>query len=618
MRVNRQILAAAVVAIAAPWLLAWNVSPSSTFLNQALAVCGWGLLLWLLARPAAGAARPASPWREPGVPLAVGALALLAGLALLAWASGRLPASLALSPAALLLAAAATLVAGAAIAGRLGLDAALTPLAVGLLAGGVLSALVGVIQVFLPSLADGSLIAATALPGRASGNLRQPNHLSSLTLWALVGLLWLRERRGLPWPVALPLGVLLLASLVLTFSRTGAVGIVLLGLWAAVARGWSRGARLALAALPFAYAAAWWVLTHATARAASGAARFSPEGDVSSSRFAIWSDTWALIRQHPWRGVGFGDFNFAWTLTPFPQRPVAFFDHTHNLPLQFAVELGLPLAVLITGLLLAALGRAVVLLRRAADAPATCDRQAAILVVLLIAVHSLLEYPLWYAYFLLPTAFALGVGLGVPARAGHAADATVADGPEGPTRPASRAPGLAWMRLHAVLMLAVGVFAVGDYRKVVVIFVPPANAGPLADRIEAGKRSVFFAHHAHYAAATSSRQPSREMASFRVASHFLLDTRLMMAWTRAWHEAGDDERARHLADRLREFHNPASRDFVEDDCVAAGVPWQRLFPGRAVRVAGDEPPAPAAATPAAALPFQCEPPTRRFDYRDFR
>jgi hypothetical protein len=34
--------------------------------------------------------------------------------------------------------------------------------------------------------------------------------------------------------------------------------------------------------------------------------------------------------------VGYGEFNLAWTLTPFPGRPIAFFDHTHNLPLQLA------------------------------------------------------------------------------------------------------------------------------------------------------------------------------------------------------------------------------------------------------------------------------------------
>ena len=41
--------------------------------------------------------------------------------------------------------------------------------------------------------------------------------------------------------------------------------------------------------------------------------------------------------------------NVRGTQTPFPGRPVAFFDHTHNLVLQFAVELGLPLAAIRIG-----------------------------------------------------------------------------------------------------------------------------------------------------------------------------------------------------------------------------------------------------------------------------
>ena len=36
---------------------------------------------------------------------------------------------------------------------------------------------------------------------------------------------------------------------------------------------------------------------------------------------------------------------------------------------------------------------------------------AAAVMVAAAGLHSLLEYPLWYAYFLLPTAFAFGLGL---------------------------------------------------------------------------------------------------------------------------------------------------------------------------------------------------------------
>ena len=38
--------------------------------------------------------------------------------------------------------------------------------------------------------------------------------------------------------------------------------------------------------------------------------------------------------------------------------------------------------------------------------------RSAFVLSLLVGVHSLLEYPLWYAYFLLPTVFALGLCLG--------------------------------------------------------------------------------------------------------------------------------------------------------------------------------------------------------------
>ncbi len=39
------------------------------------------------------------------------------------------------------------------------------------------------------------------------------------------------------------------------------------------------------------------------------------------------------------------------------------------------------------------------------------------MLVLMIGLHSLLEYPLWYAYFLLPTAFAWGYRAGPCRRA---------------------------------------------------------------------------------------------------------------------------------------------------------------------------------------------------------
>lgn len=164
-----------------------------------------------------------------------------------------------------------------------------------------------------------------------------------------------------------------------------------------------------------------------------------------------------------------------------------------------------------------------------------------------------------------------------------------------------------------------GLASVADYTRVVVIFAPGAEAAPLAQRIAAGRHSVFFAHHADYAAATSANATdgaavgetaaetggktagttdrmtdpaAGALRAFRSAPHYLLDARLMQAWAEALNQSGDIERARYVAQRLREFRNEQAAPF--------------FAPCQAIPTAG------------MALPFQCLAPTRRFTYHDFR
>lgn len=466
---------------------------------------------------------------------------------------------------------------------------------------GVLNAAVALVQVFAPSWPDGSWIAHSSLPGRAVGNLRQPNHLSSLLLWSLIavaGALELRllGRRALV--VAAALGALLTFAVVLTASRTGLVGIALIALWGLVDRRLSGRTRLLLLATPLLYGLGWLAMAAWADLAAQtfGGQQRLAEGDLSASRFGIWANTLALIRMHPWTGVGWGEFNFAWTLTPFPDRPTAFFDHTHNLPLQLAVELGLPLAALVMGLLLWGLVQ-VWRRARAATGDASTAGRCALMMLLLIGLHSLLEYPLWYAYFLLPTAWVWGLALGLPVGSAGRLDGAASPGSvlvtAGPDAPRAPRPWPARvLAVGALLAVAGSVFAVYDYLRVAAIFASDART-PLAERIADGQHSVFSAHHAHYAAATVAERPSEVMESFHVAAHALLDTRLMMAWARAYAEQGDLDRARYLAERLREFRNPASKDFFAE-CEAA-----------------------AKAVPPQPAPFQCSPPSRALTWRDF-
>lgn len=581
---RHMLFASAALAICGPAWLAYNVSPSATFFNQVLSLAGWG---WFLGLMVASVQRSqiVSLRRISSGGLALFAMALGVVLSLLLQ---RLPMSLALSAMGLLLAALLALAVGASSRHE-----AFRAFCVALLFAGLVSVLLAVVQVFKPGWFESDWVAPVSVQGRAGGNLRQPNHLSSLLLWSMAALIWLHDLHGERqqgharlslWRALTGLVIFgLIFADVLTVSRTGAVCVVLLALWGLLDRQLSRFTRGLLLVLPVVYIACWCGMSAWAASAGDGFAGNAQlsKGDVSSSRFGIWANTFELIRQNPWLGVGWGEFNFAWALTAFAGRPVAFFDHTHNLPLNILVELGIPLGTLVLVLLGWSLWKAFVACRITPQPEGTMVR-AAFVMVLMMVVHSMLEYPLWYAYFLLPTAFALGICLR------HSV----------PLEEASRASAAPrWVRptlLVASIALVLGtVFSVFDYLKVTKIFtVDEDDTTPLSQRIAEGQKSIFFAHHADYAAATVATHPSTAWKAFRRAPHLLLDTRLMMAWAKAYAEKGDVERARYIADRLREFKNPDSAEFFAqcDKPRPPGIPE----------------------------PFQCQPATRQFTYEDFK
>ncbi len=585
--------ALAILAVAFPALIAFNLSPSATFFNQAAAFIGWGGFLLVLGAGLAHRARP----RSRGALALLGSIAILILAALGASVFAGAPWPLSLSSAGTLLSALLTVAIGACVA-RAGLGVpAFKAFCIGLVVAGIASSAIGLVQVFAPQWPDGDWVAPASIPGRATGNLRQPNHLSSLLLWSVVAVVWLGEARVIYREVAWMLAALFIEVIVLSASRTGLLGMAALMGWGLLDRRLSRATRVLLLCSPLAYLALWGLTSawsHHSGTAFGGEARLSGSGlYVSYSRYKIWWNSLAMIAQHPWLGVGFGEFNFVWTLTPFPDRPVAFFDHAHNLMLQFGVELGIPLTLLVLGLMGFALWQAkrcAVADGREPGAPFGMQRAAFVMVVM-VGVHSLLEYPLWYAYFMLPAAFAFGLCLERP----DPQDAKLAAADNGTvTRP---------FVLASMALILGATLALWDYMRVVIIFAPPANAAPLDKRIADGRRSILFAHHADYAAATVVEHPGKVMKAFERAPHFLLDARLMLAWAKALDEAGETEKARYVAARLKEFRNEQAEDFFAV-CDPANIAVAQ-----------------AAAPPASAplpLPIQCTPPTGALSYRDFR
>ncbi len=205
-----------------------RLSPSPTFLNQALAIVLWGWFVAFMALAGPGVSL-ANAVRQTGALLL--ALLLVGASAIASWLLGHLPRSLALSGAALVAAAMLMVVSGATVRGGSMAARGFAFFCWGWVAAGALNAALAFVQVFAPDLPDGDWIAHSGIPGRAVGNIRQPNHLSSLLLWstlAVVALLELGRMRKV-WAWLLMAASIL--AVMLTASRTGLVSVLLLAGW---------------------------------------------------------------------------------------------------------------------------------------------------------------------------------------------------------------------------------------------------------------------------------------------------------------------------------------------------------------------------------------------------
>ena len=188
----------ALLAVLLPTVIALNEPPSVTYYNPALAALGWGVwLCWLgwtwRNHPPALSAR--------SLPMA--ALWLLAVVQVLAalWAlwESPLPRGLAWMGAGLMMAAAVCAQAGWWCASQEAFsDRQRQAFFLALMAAGAIGMLIAIIQVFAPGWTDGQWLARPTVPGRAVGNLRQPNHFSSMLVMAMAACVWLGASRQAP------------------------------------------------------------------------------------------------------------------------------------------------------------------------------------------------------------------------------------------------------------------------------------------------------------------------------------------------------------------------------------------------------------------------------------
>ncbi|OIQ77454.1 O-antigen ligase [mine drainage metagenome] len=248
------------------------------------------------------------------------------------------------------------------------------------------------------------------------GNLGQPNHFADYMALAIGSLGYLFAKRRLSGFLAALTATAFLTMLALSGSRSSWLYLVafLLLAWARpepLADGENRQLMLAclllLPSFALLQAALHWLLPllgslpHLLADE-----RFFQQVSGTSVRLRLWQNALQMFATHPWLGIGYGQFQWHSFLLAGSHgagefsRPA---EHAHNLPLQLLAELGMPAGLLLIGCLWR-------WIRAAAVQAVTLEIWWLRALLTVLGIHSLLEYPLWYSFFLGIAAILLGAG----------------------------------------------------------------------------------------------------------------------------------------------------------------------------------------------------------------
>lgn len=352
----------------------------------------------------------------------------------------------------------------------------------------VLSSLMGLLQYFGDAAVLGGWVHVPAYLGDALGNLRQRNQLATHLALGMASVLWW-QCQGLHRRQALWMLALMASAMAATGSRTGLLQLLmlppLLWLWSrtrtsgqTLAPDWRLGL-WAVALYMLASAVLPALLDWRTGQSVDTALTRMGEAGNCGSRRVLWTNVLHLIGQKPWTGWGWGELKYAHYMAQYPgERFCDILGNAHNLPLQLAVELGVPMAAGISLVLLAALWRA---------HPWRLQGQNDALawgVLAPIALHSLLEYPLWYGPFQVATLAAL-----VLLRSGTA-----------------RILARHRRALQVLAMGGMGLLALmaWDYQRVRQIYLPPAQRSVWwhADPWGAARQTWFFGGALRFAEVT--------------------------------------------------------------------------------------------------------------------
>lgn len=536
------------IAATLPYQIAMVVLPSPTFLNELAAAIGW-LSLTIVAFKNAPATRIGTP-----ITISLVAIFFLMIVISVHALSGHVSNwSTALHWLFFLTTAILCLLTGNHLAQGQNATIWVDQLAFALICGAIL-AFAAEISQYLQLEVNPFFISPLNEAGRIYGNMRQPNHMATFLCMGIVASGWLFYRKKIGLFATLLLLTVIIIGIVLTSSRTGIITLATLIFIGIIINRRQKNNLLWLFCLFALVPLSTWALTIIAQHQIYdyyGASRWietiKNPIENTGTRIELWKNALEILRKNWMIGTGFGQFQFYYLLSNVPiEFPVAF-NNAHLLPLQIAAEFGLPVAVVFFGLLLAATYLSTGAVKNPIGLTAS-------LLAMPIFIHSMFEFPLWYLYFLLPTAFLFGLFLGSASIDAHQPNKNT---PKGHVAINRIAPAFGGVLILFTLIACI------HYLTLAAIYKPGGAGDSIAERRKTANNAFIFKSWVANSMLTSSLldAPTDDEAramlpDFDRAARFNMDQLFLYRYTLILTLSGDIERAKRVAYALGLQHSP--------------------------------------------------------------
>ena len=249
----------------------------------------------------------------------------------------------------------------------------------------------------------------------------------------------------------------------------------------------------------------------------------------------------ALIAQHPWLGWGWGETDYAHFMTGYSSmRFCDMLDNAHDFPLHLALEFGVPFALVV----MAVIGAWI--LRRTPWREQNAWRVMAWCLIVVLGLHSLLEYPLWYGPFQMTLGLAIGLLWAAPDVSSEE------EAQEGPM----------WV---AALLFIGCLYAAWDFNRVGQIYRQAASrdAAYRDNPLHHAKQSWLFKNQADFAELTTQTVTADNAAELYPQAvrlmHYSPEARVVQRVIDSGKLLGHHEEAQALAERLEDVKQNTPR-----------------------------------------------------------